>query len=289
MNRICQEAGLLALLDVHVAGFEGRGDGSFVAVGKGPGQGVVFFGVAYEVLIEVATAPMTGRRLRTARCAAADRLSTAATHLPRGLVIECRAGDPVFSRQRRQPMQITKAIAYVAFAVSLIGGFMVGATQAAGDNADHIMVTPDAVKWVDTPPSVPAGEKWAVLAGDPPQTGPFIFRVKVPAGSSVIIPTDSPHYFVTKDETMLQVHGIGPWGITLVNPPDDPRHTTTIETRSGSVWFDMRIGRLIVCICLLSFLLSSGLMGCANSRQPTISLEQWDRARRAAGVGLGGD
>jgi quercetin dioxygenase-like cupin family protein len=200
------------------------------------------------------------------RWMAANRLSTGATHLTHSLVIECHAGDPVFSRQRRQPMQIAKMIAYVALAVSLIGGFTVGATQAAGDKADHIMVTPDAVQWGDAPPSIPAGAKWAVLEGDPPQAGPFTFRVKVPAGfkmpphmhpniehvtvlsgtfhfgmgkeldetkvkpmpagSYVIIPTDSPHYFLTKDETMLQVHGIGPWGITFVNPADDPRQRT---------------------------------------------------------------
>jgi mannose-6-phosphate isomerase-like protein (cupin superfamily) len=163
-------------------------------------------------------------------------------------------------------MQIAKTIAYMALAVTLIGGFMVGAAQAAGDKVDHIMVTPDAVKWVDAPPSLPAGAKWAVLEGDPPQAGPFTFRVKVPAGfkmpphkhpnlehvtvlsgvfhfgmgeqldeakvkpmpagSFVVIPTDSPHYFVTKDETILQVNGIGPWGITFVNPADDPRQRT---------------------------------------------------------------
>jgi hypothetical protein len=45
----------------------------------------------------------------------------------------------------------------------------------------------------------------------------------VPAGSFIVIPTNSPHYFVTKDETVVQVHGVGPWGITFVNPADDPR------------------------------------------------------------------
>jgi quercetin dioxygenase-like cupin family protein len=163
-------------------------------------------------------------------------------------------------------MQIAKTIAYVALAVSLIGGFMAGAAQAAGETTDHVMVTPEAAKWVDAPPSLPAGAKWAVLEGDPPQAGPFTFRVKVPAGykmpphmhpniehvtviagtfhfgmgerldegnvkpmpagSFIVIPTNSPHYFVTKDETVVQVHGIGPWGITFVNPADDPRQRT---------------------------------------------------------------
>jgi quercetin dioxygenase-like cupin family protein len=164
-------------------------------------------------------------------------------------------------------MQMAKTIAYVALAVCLISGFMVSAAaQPAGDKADHIMVTPDAVKWGDAPPSLPAGATWAVLEGDPTQAGPFTFRVKVPggfkmpphkhpniehvtvisgafhfgigeqldeakvkampAGSFIVIPTNSPHYFVTKDETVVQVHGIGPWGITFVNPADDPRQRT---------------------------------------------------------------
>jgi hypothetical protein len=80
-------------------------------------------------------------------------------------------------------MQMAKTIAYVALAVCLIGGFMVSAAaQPAGDKADHIMVTLDAVKWGDAPPSLPAGAKWAVLEGDPTQAGPFTFRVKVPGG-----------------------------------------------------------------------------------------------------------
>jgi quercetin dioxygenase-like cupin family protein len=35
----------------------------------------------------------------------------------------------------------------------------------------------------------------------------------MPAGSFIVIPTNSPHYFVTKDET-------------VVNPADDPRQRT---------------------------------------------------------------
>ena len=164
-------------------------------------------------------------------------------------------------------MQMAKTILHVALAVCLIGGFIVSAAaQPVGDKTDHIMATPDAVKWGDAPPSLPAGAKWAVLEGDLTQAGPFTFRVKVPggfkmpphkhpniehvtvisgafhfgmgeqldeakvkampSGSFIVIPTNSPHYFVTKDETVVQVHGIGPWGITFVNPADDPRQRT---------------------------------------------------------------
>jgi len=164
-------------------------------------------------------------------------------------------------------MQIAKPIAYVALTLTLIGGFMVAAAQAAGDKAEHIMVAPDAVTWGAALPARPAGAQWAVLEGDPTQAGPFAFRVKVPAGYKlpphthpniehvtvisgtfhfgmgeqfdeskmkplpagrfVVIPTDSPHYFLTTGrETVVQVHGIGPWGITFENPADDLRQRT---------------------------------------------------------------
>ncbi len=55
------------------------------------------------------------------------------------------------------------------------------------------------------------------------------------------------------------------------------------------MWFDLRIVRLIIFAPLLSFVLSAGFIGCATSQQPTRSVEEWERARRAAGVGIGGD
>jgi hypothetical protein len=82
-------------------------------------------------------------------------------------------------------MQLAKTHVSMAVAVSLIGGFMVGAAAAAGDTAEHLLVAPDAVKWGDAPPSLPAGAQWAVLEGDPAQAGPFAFRVQVPAGSKM--------------------------------------------------------------------------------------------------------
>jgi hypothetical protein len=51
----------------------------------------------------------------------------------------------------------------------------------------------------------------------------------------------------------------------------------------------MHIDRLIIFISLLFFLLSAGVIGCANSQQPTRSLEEWQRSRREAGIGIGGD
>jgi len=46
----------------------------------------------------------------------------------------------------------------------------------------------------------------------------------MPAGSFIVIPSGAPHFYWTRGETIVQSHGIGPWGVTYVNPADDPRH-----------------------------------------------------------------
>jgi quercetin dioxygenase-like cupin family protein len=45
----------------------------------------------------------------------------------------------------------------------------------------------------------------------------------MPAGSYVVMPKGEHHFAWTSGETVVQVHAIGPWGITYVNPADDPR------------------------------------------------------------------
>lgn len=44
------------------------------------------------------------------------------------------------------------------------------------------------------------------------------------AGSFMVMPKGTHHYAWTRGETILQVHAIGPWGLTYVNPADDPRN-----------------------------------------------------------------
>ena len=128
--------------------------------------------------------------------------------------------------------------------------------------SDHMMATPDEFKWVDIP-SLPPGAKLAVIEGPINQAGPITFRLKLPAnyqipahwhpaiehvtvisgtfnmgtgdkldraktkaltaGGIAIMQPKTTHYAWTKDETIVQVHGMGPWGVTYVNPADDPR------------------------------------------------------------------
>jgi anti-sigma factor ChrR (cupin superfamily) len=43
------------------------------------------------------------------------------------------------------------------------------------------------------------------------------------AGSIAIMQPKTHHFAWTNEETMVQMHGVGPWAITYVNPADDPR------------------------------------------------------------------
>jgi quercetin dioxygenase-like cupin family protein len=127
----------------------------------------------------------------------------------------------------------------------------------------HVMVKANDVSWMDGPPSLPTGAKSAVIEGNPTKAGLFTMRVKIPAnyripahwhpadehvtvisgtfhmgmgdkldtsaghalpaGSFAVMPATSRHFAYTNEETVIQLHGMGPWGITYVNPADDPR------------------------------------------------------------------
>jgi quercetin dioxygenase-like cupin family protein len=132
-----------------------------------------------------------------------------------------------------------------------------------GSDKDHVMVRPDDVKWGPAPPGLPAGAKVAVLSGDPGKAVPYVLRVKLPegykvpphwhpttenvtvikgtlmvgkgekfdadasealtAGGFMSMPKEMRHFAWAKGETIIQVHGIGPFDITYVNADDDPR------------------------------------------------------------------
>lgn len=132
----------------------------------------------------------------------------------------------------------------------------------AVDRPGHLMVFPPDLKWSDVP-SMPPGAKVVVIEGDPKNPAPFMFRLKFPSGykipvhahptiervtvisgifnlgigdkfepekanalnpgSIAIMPPGMNMFAYTKEETIIQVHGIGPWGLTYLNPEDDPR------------------------------------------------------------------
>jgi quercetin dioxygenase-like cupin family protein len=46
---------------------------------------------------------------------------------------------------------------------------------------------------------------------------------ELPTGSFGMLPTGMHHFARARGEVTLQLHGVGPWGLTYVNPADDPR------------------------------------------------------------------
>ena len=153
----------------------------------------------------------------------------------------------------------TTLFATFVSAVLLAAGFQ---DPPAAPNAE-IQIKPADIKWVDGPPTLPPGAKVAVLSGDPSKAGLFVMRLKVPAdykimphthpadehvtvisgsfhvargdvfdatkskelpaGSYCRLPGGSNHFAHFKEETVVQLNSIGPWGITYANPADDPR------------------------------------------------------------------
>jgi quercetin dioxygenase-like cupin family protein len=47
-----------------------------------------------------------------------------------------------------------------------------------------------------------------------------------PAGSFMVMPAGRRHFALTREPTVIQVHAVGPWVLTYVNPADDPRLRT---------------------------------------------------------------
>jgi len=46
----------------------------------------------------------------------------------------------------------------------------------------------------------------------------------VPTGGFAVMQAKTPHFAYTTNEPVeIQLHGVGPWGITYLNPADDPR------------------------------------------------------------------
>jgi quercetin dioxygenase-like cupin family protein len=130
------------------------------------------------------------------------------------------------------------------------------------DAQHQLLASAAAVKWGPPPPVFPAGAKFAVIDGDPTAKGLVTVRFEMPAGYKIaphwhptdehitvlsgtfgvgmgdtldiahgktlsaggyaVAPATMHHYAWTKTGATIQVHMIGPFAITYVNPADDP-------------------------------------------------------------------
>ena len=143
-----------------------------------------------------------------------------------------------------------------------IGICFLGVAVTSAQHVAHVMITPSDLKWSDVP-SLPPGAKMAVIEGPMNEAVPFTVRIRFPAdyklpahwhpavervtvlsgtfhmgvgdkfdsqkttplvsGSIAIMQPKTNHFAWTKEETVVQLNGVGPWGVTYVNPKDDPR------------------------------------------------------------------
>jgi quercetin dioxygenase-like cupin family protein len=128
------------------------------------------------------------------------------------------------------------------------------------------VITPEHLTWGPAPAILPAGARLAVLDGDPSKAGAFTMRLKMPAGYRIpphfhqvdehvtvisgafqvgmgdtfdegklttlppgtfgVIPPGMRHFARADKATVIQLHGVGPWGLTYVNPADQPKTGT---------------------------------------------------------------
>jgi quercetin dioxygenase-like cupin family protein len=151
--------------------------------------------------------------------------------------------------------------------IGLSLGFALVALVPLGATADDQanIVQASGLKWAAGPLALPKGAQIAVLYGDPGKEGPYVIRLKFPAGYKVPahmhpsdenvtvisgglnfamgdkldpkkgeelkpggyihMPKGMHHYGWVTHETVVQVNGTGPFAITYINAADDPRKT----------------------------------------------------------------
>jgi quercetin dioxygenase-like cupin family protein len=142
-----------------------------------------------------------------------------------------------------------------------LGLFLMGSAAVLAQEMSKPM-NADDVKWGPAPNVFPAGAQIAVISGNPFKDGLYVVRLKLPAnyrvpahnhptseyvtvlsgdfhigmgdkldvekglllraGGFAEAPAKMNHYAWSTSETIVQIHGQGPFAITYVDPGDDP-------------------------------------------------------------------
>jgi quercetin dioxygenase-like cupin family protein len=171
------------------------------------------------------------------------------------------SAENVVNPNRRFHMKIAFPRLIAAVAVAGVA-FTAPAHSMEGVNT----VQPQEIKWGPAPAVLPPGAEAAILFGDPSREGYFVLRLKFPAGYSVaphthpvdevvtvisgtfyegmgetadrrkaqplpagsffVRPPGMAHYVFMQEETVIQIGTKGPWGLSYINPRDDPRQKT---------------------------------------------------------------
>jgi len=138
-----------------------------------------------------------------------------------------------------------------------------GSWAIAQQAKSHVMIRATDLQWQKAPPELPSGAEVAAIDGDMNKPEMFTIRVRVPdgwvikphfhpkdehitvlsghfwmgkgdrfdkaalhdlgPGAYADMPAGMHHFAEARGETVFQLTNMGPWGITYVNPNDDPR------------------------------------------------------------------
>ena len=144
---------------------------------------------------------------------------------------------------------------HLAMAAVLALSYGVATAQTGATAAAPTIVTMDTTKWTPGT-GMMKGLEVAVLSGDPTKSGPYVVRLRIPAntklpahyhgevenvtvisgalwvglgdkfdetklqelgpGTFVSLPANVHHYAMTKAETIVQIHGMGPSSMSAV-------------------------------------------------------------------------
>jgi quercetin dioxygenase-like cupin family protein len=150
-----------------------------------------------------------------------------------------------------------KKVLSITFCLVALAAFVL-----AQEPKTHIALTGAEMKWGPAPPSLKKGAELSVVSGNPAAAGPFVIRLRVPAGYVIaphwhptdehvtvisgtfavgmgekvdkaamkempagsygMLPAEMRHYAMAKTATTVQVHGMGPFVLNYVNAADDP-------------------------------------------------------------------
>src|SRR5262245_60912348 len=160
-------------------------------------------------------------------------------------------------------MFAAKGVVALGLAGGLLVALLAVRQEESKSKREHAIVAPEDMKWEEGPESLPPGAKCVVLDGDPKKPEVFHLRLKFPAGYKVAphwhpgtervtiisgsgklglgekfddsamkplsagtflsLPPRTAHYVVCDEETIVQLSTMGPWGVTYIDPADDPR------------------------------------------------------------------
>lgn len=138
--------------------------------------------------------------------------------------------------------------------------------SASASFADDMKMPMNAkdIKWGPAPAALPKGAEATIMSGDPSKDGPYVLRLKMPAGYKIPAhnhptteyltvlsgnfhlgmgdkldqtkgmeltgggygeaPAKMNHYAWASSPTVVQVYGQGPFAITYVSAADDPKN-----------------------------------------------------------------